>query len=206
METIWQSVSQYLPTISLSGIAGWIALRILAPRAAAWISTRLQKAATWLLALDDKLPLPDWGHKLWHNLVPAAVGVVEQLTTPEMLRQFLRILSGNADLRDERLAELWKHVNKPDFGGIVVSELPPDLKEIWNEAKENEATKAVVAKAKILLPPSAQPSEAEVRFAVQDAAPAARTLAVEHPVSAPIARPAEIQAMVEALRKKVAGQ
>jgi hypothetical protein len=26
IETIWQSVSQHLPTISLSGIAGWIAL------------------------------------------------------------------------------------------------------------------------------------------------------------------------------------
>jgi hypothetical protein len=203
MITIIQS---YIPTISLSGLAGWILLRIVAPQAARWISSRLQKAAAWLLALDDKLPVPVWGHRLWDGLVLAGVGVMEQLATPEMVRQFVRILSGDPSKREERIRSLWEHITKPDFAGIVASELPDDLKQIWNEMKENEVTKSVGAKASLMLPASAQPTESEIRAAIKVAAPAARTLAAEHPVVSTPARPAEIQAMVEALRRKVAGQ
>jgi len=192
----------YLPTISLSGLAGWILLRIVAPQAARWISSRLQRAAAWLLALDDKLPVSAWGHRLWDGLVLAGVGVMEQLATPEMVRQFLRILNGDPSKREERLDELWDHVTKPDFAGIVASELPPDLKEAWNEMKKEEVTKSVEAKAALMLPASEQPTKQEIVAAIKVAAPAARTLAAEHPVASTPARPAEIQAMVEALRKK----
>ena len=211
MQSIIDFLVAHIPLVSIGGCLGALILKILAPRLSGSIARALKATLLWVTTFDDRYQWTPELHKAWDQGWGAIVGVAEQATTPEMLAVFFRILRGKRSLVQERIRnQLAEHVSLPDFERLVIENLPKEVKEVWNEAKHDEAVEGIIANSKI----AGEPLSVEKAGAiVRSLAPAARLLAAESPIPKPapitgpdilkaLGRSNEAQAMVEKLRAK----
>ena len=211
MQSTIDFLTAHIPLVSIGGCLGALILKILAPRLSGSIARALKATLLWVTTFDDRYQWTPELHKAWDQGWGAIVGVAEQATTPEMLAVFFRILRGKHSLVQERIRnQLAEHVSLPDFEKLVVENLPDEVKEVWNEAKHDEAVKAIIANSKI----AGEPLNVEKAGAiVRSLAPAARLLAAENPIPKPapitgpdilkaLGRSPELQAAIEEIRVK----
>ena len=211
MQSTIDFLTAHIPLVSIGGCLGALILKILAPRLSGSIARALKATLLWVTTFDDRYQWTPELHKAWDQGWGAIVGVAEQATTPEMLAVFFRILRGKRSLVQERIRnQLAEHVSLPDFEWLVIENLPKEVKEVWNEAKHDEAVEGIIANSKI----AGEPLSVEKAGAiVRSLAPAARLLAAENPIPKPapitasevlraLGRTEEAQAMVEKLRAK----
>jgi hypothetical protein len=211
MQPVLDFLITHISLISIGGCFGALIFKALAPRLSGSITRALKAALLWITTFDDKYQWTPQLHKAWDQCWGAIVGIGEQAVTPEMLAAFFRILRGKPSLMQERIRnQLAEHVSLPDFERLVIDLLPKDVKEVWNEAKHEEAVKAIVANAEIAGDPV---SPAFAGAVVRSLAPAARLLAAENPIPKPapitgpdilkaLGRTAETQAAIEEIRAK----
>ena len=189
-------------------IAGMI-FRHISPRLAGFMKRNLDAFLGWVQHADDDfevktgVKIPEFLHNIWDKGWGATIGAVEQAAgDPEFVYQAFRIAKGQSDLRQKRFLDLLEaHIKTPDFAGIVVSNLPSELKEVWNEMKDTEAVKAIVAKSAATSTP-VTPAAAQV--IVKNLAPAARVLAAENPIETNPMSAADIQAKIDKSRAELA--
>jgi hypothetical protein len=215
MGNIIETITQYLPHISIGGVVAMLIAKAVFPGLSGSIARALKGFLGWITTWDDRYAWTPDLHRAWDQGWGAIVGVIEQATTPEMLTAFLRILRGKPELVQERIEkQLRDHVSMPDFEKLVVSALPEDVREVWNEAKEAEAVKAIQSNAALAGEPIVPEKAAAI---VRCLAPAARTLAAENPIPVPppitraqierglaaIGRSPERQAEIEEMRRRL---
>jgi hypothetical protein len=200
-----------------SGIFGGllaIGLYKLVPRWAAAVHAAVPGAIAKLQAIPEWLEsktIARWGyhlpaemHQAIDNALTKSVQWAESIFGNEdFIKAVCYIIKGKPALIGERLMNLLvEWVRKGSIWDLV----PPELREVFNEAQENEALKVAKANIAAALPAEVRPTDEQIRADIRAIAPAAgRTIPVSpiDPHNPPILqRPKECQDLIEQLRLK----
>lgn len=159
-----------------------------------WWKSDNQRVEAWGRELDDKLEkkiqekfpnfkFPAMLHQTYDSMVSLVVKTVngmvgDGLIIRQVLRAIMKKESEKArEILLEQLKQFWEQISKG-----ILDELPPDLKQIFNEEKEKLAVRVLTNKVPLVFP-DVKKTEEEIREDVKKMAAANKINEVEGPVT-----------------------